>query len=359
MSIKTILSDGAGTNGSASVVSQEDTPAGLMVYTKEYDQIIGQIKIALNSTYGADMNKNVAFSGTPDGVHNGADSVLWTASALSGTWTFNSTAQAFSGTRSVDATATVNNDEAQFQRGSTINLSSYVAFTGAIYISSWASANKNVQIRFRNAGVDVGTSINLSTYINTAVIGSWQTFAIPVSAFGVTTGTVNQVVVRTISTGGGAPPDYYLDVLQFEEQGSATYTIEPDANSIYQVSSLRVTMIDGYDSTLASNSVPKITYNTLLGVSSLTNGISIRLTTDGVVRFSGIFKQHSDFMSLPRMTMQSSGDGTNTMVNYDMELYPPFIMDARTNDKFEVTLSDNLSGLLYFRIYSRGGKIEL
>jgi hypothetical protein len=118
-------------------------------------------------------------------------------------------------------------------------------------------------------------------------------------------------------------------------------------------------MIDGYDSTLASNSVPKITYNTLLGVSSLTNGISIRLTTDGVVRFSGIFKQHSDFMSLPRMTMQSSGDGTNTMVNYDMELYPPFIMDARTNDKFEVTLSDNLSGLLYFRIYSRGGKIEL
>lgn len=54
-----------------------------------------------NEIYGSDMNVDVGFTGTPDKIHDGIDLTLWLASALAGTWDFNSTTHAKQGVSTV------------------------------------------------------------------------------------------------------------------------------------------------------------------------------------------------------------------------------------------------------------------
>lgn len=361
MSIKTSISDGTGQNGSAAVREKRGIPSGLVVYSEPLRDTIAQTKAAVNPTYGADMNQNVSFGGTPEGVHNGTDSALWTASAISGTWTFDSTAQAQAGTKSVDATATVNNSEALFSDATSINTGGYTALTGYIYITGWpTSGTKDVEVRMRNNGTNEGNALNLSDYINNTTFNVWQKFTIPMEDLTGGAVTVDELVVRTVDIGGGAAPDYYLDTIQFEETGSAlTYTIEPDNNAIYRIDTLQITMADAYVSTLTDGTHQKLPYNTLLGVAKLTTGINLKLTSDRVVRFNANFQQHIDFMTIPGTMVQSGGDGTNTWKVYTIPFPKPIVINSETQDKIEVTINDDLSGLLFLRIFARGSSEEL
>jgi hypothetical protein len=360
MAIDVNIRDGEGNNGTAAVVIKKDIPAGMLTYTEPYVDVIDQTKAMVNATYGADWNVNASFSGTPEVVHNGTDSVAWTGSALTGTWTFDSTAQAQAGTKSVDATATVNNDEAQFEDSTPISNADYTALTGYIYITGWpTSGTKEVTVRNRLAGVNAGDELNLSDYIDTTLLNTWQSFTIPIADFNMPTQNIDQLIVKTVDIGGGAAPDYYLDTIQWEETGGAIFSVEPDAESIYTVSELNITIADAFNSALTNASHQNIPYDALLGVSALTDGINFRLTTNDIVRFNSSFKQHIDFMGFPGAKCQSGGDGTNTWVTYTYTFDPPFRMDARTKDKFEMTISEDLSGLLYARSLVRGGKQEL
>ena len=360
--IKVAVADGTGSNGSLSVVDPRGLPSGAMVYTEPYVATIGQTKAMVNSTYGADFNQNVGFGGTPDGIHNGTDSVLWTATALAGTWTFDSTAQAYAGTKSIDGTAVSNNSEAQLERSSAISSGSYVALTGAVYIADWSTQGtvKEIELRCRLAGVDVGVSVQLRDYVDETSFGSWQTFTIPMDDFATAGANIDQLIITALDTGGGTAPGLYYDSLQWEETGAAqVWSLEPDTQSIYRLSELNITIADAYDSTLASSSHQKIPYDTLLGVAALSTGINFKLTTNNVVRFSGNFRQHIDFMNFPGITVQSGGDGTNTWMTYNIPFSPEAVLDSRTKDIFELTISEDLSGLLFARVLARGGKQEL
>lgn len=356
MAIKTVITDGCGEGIDAGVHKKNDVPSGIVSYTEPYRDFIAQTKPLLSETTGGvDANVNASFSGTPDGIHDGTDSALWTGSALTGTWTFDSTAQAQAGTKSVDATATVNNDEAQFARASAITASDYAAMTGYIYITAWpATGTKEVELRNRLAGVDVGNSVNLSNYINTGVLNSWQKYTIPLADFGLGADSIDQLVVKTIDIGGGAAPDYYLDTMQWEETGSEVFSVSADQGTKYYITNMSITMADAYDGTLASASHPNIKYNQLLGISKLTNGIVFRLTADDIVRFNGVFQQHIDYMTFPGLKVSTGGDATNTWLQYDIAFDYPFVMDSRSKDKLEMILSDDLSGLLFHRVLVRG-----
>jgi hypothetical protein len=356
MGIKTIIGDGSGAGLEAGVHRKPDLPSGLVVYSEPIRNFIAQTYPLVNSETGAiDANIDASFSGTPDGIHNGTDSVLWTATAISGTWTFDSTAQAQQGTKSIDATATVNDNEAQLERSSAITANDYTAMTGYIYITSWpGSGTKDVQLRTRLAGVDVGNSIDLSNYITVGTLNTWQKFSIPREDFGLNSDSIDQVVIKTVDLGGGAAPDYYLDTMQWEEQGQAIYQLNQDIGTKFYATDLSITIVDAYDSTLASASMPNIKYNQLLGLSALNNGIIFRLTTDDIIRFNGVFKQHADFMTFPGLTIQTGGDATNTWLTYNIKLDYPFVLDNRLKDSFEMILSDDLSGLLFYRVFIRG-----
>lgn len=356
MAIRTVISDGCGAGAEAGVHKKPDAPYGLVAYTEPYRSYIAKTTSLLNETTGGvDANVDASFSGTPDGIHNGTDSALWTGTALTGTWDFASTTQAQAGTKSIEAINTVNNDEAQLERSSAITANSYVAMTGYIYITSWpSSGTKEVELRTRLAGVDVGNTVDLSTYIDTGILNSWIKFTIPLDDFGLGADSIDQVIVKTVDIGGGAAPDYYLDTLQWEETGSQVFSVEPSIGKIYSITNMSITMADAYDGTLASSSHPNIKYNQLLGLSKLTNGIVFRLTTDDIVRFNGVFAQHIDYMTFPGLSMQSGGDATNTWIRYDVKFDFPFVMDSRKKDKLEMILSDDLSGLLFHRVLVRG-----
>lgn len=356
MPIKTIIDDVNG-NGQARVKhAKKDLLNGLMVYTEPFRDYIAQTKPMADSTGSIEANKNAAFSGTPDGVHNGGDNAYWTASALSGTWDFASTTVAQQGSASIDATSTVDNSVAQFERSSSINAANYAAITGYIYITGWPGGGgaKDVLLRVREAGADIGNSVNLSNYINTGILNSWLKFSIPFEDLVLGSNDFDQILITTRSTGGGSAPDYYLDTIQVEETGSYTFSVIPDNGTKLHVSRLSMVMVDAYNGTLADSSHPNIKYNQFLGVSKLSNGINFRLVTDGITRFNGIFKQHADFLTFPGLTTTSGGDATNTWIKYDILFDYPFVLDSRTSDSFTMTLSDDLSGLLYFRVFVRG-----
>jgi hypothetical protein len=361
MSIKVTLSDGQGTNGEVAVVKRGELPSGPIVYTEQYRQGVPRTTALVNPTYGADMNQNATFGGTEDGIHDGTDSVLWTGSNLVGAnFVFDSTAQARAGTKSVDATATVNADEALFSRASAIDSDSYVALTGSIYITSWpTSGTKDISLRVRLAGADVGNTLNLADYIDTTTFNVWEDFAIPIEDFGLLGSNMDQFVVQTVDIGGGAAPNYYLDELQWEETGGLeSFAVEARADTRYSITTMTIALADAYASTLADGTHQKIPYDALLGVSALTTGIGFKLTTDDIIRFNSVFKNHMDFMGFPGTIAQSGGDGTNTWLTYNITFDPPFVLDSRKGDKLESTIAEDLSGLLRLRVLVRGQEEE-
>jgi hypothetical protein len=362
VAIKTTITDGCGEGIDAGVHKKPDLASGLVVYTEPYRDTIAQTKFAINDTFGADINQSATFTGTPEGVHNGIDSTLWTASALSGTWDFESTDQFKSGAKSVDGTAANNNTVAQFEKASTISTGSYVALTGWVYISDWSTGGsvKEIEIELRTAGVLQGNFINVSEYLDSTSFGVWQKIIIPLGDFNTGTVDIDQVWVRNRDQGGGAAPNFYLDDIQFEETGGTqVYSVIPDTGTIFKPDSLTISLADAYDSTLANSSVPNIKYNQLLGVSKLDGGIILRLTVDDKVRFQAILKQHLDFIQIP-FNWSASGDGTNTSISYIIDFGKvPLELDSRRGDKIELIISDDLSGLLHFRASFRGSTEQI
>ena len=66
------------------------THIGLVVLSHPFVETEPSTQFFTNSTFGIAMNQNVAFSGTPEQIHDGIDQTLYTASAVTGSkFTFN------------------------------------------------------------------------------------------------------------------------------------------------------------------------------------------------------------------------------------------------------------------------------
>jgi hypothetical protein len=346
----------------AQVVCHPQYLSGLVSYTHPVESLRTKFLPAFNETYGVDMSQNGSTGGTPDGIHDGTDTALWTASALSGTWTFNSTDQAQAGTQSVDATSTTNNDEALFTRASTVDLSTYASISGYIYITAWPTVGtKDVRLRFRAGGIDDTSTIDLSSYTDTTLLNTWQAFNIPLSAFTIPNQIVDELVVTTIDIGGQPAPEYYLDNLQLEQTGSpVVFKIKPDVGERMVVHNLNITMVYPSDAITtvagATENSPNfnLPYNTFGHLAALTNGMAYNRYRDGVIEASFIFRRHFDLYRLPTATVDSIfSDGTNTMIKWMFDFrHNPFELNSKRDDRIELTISDDLSGLLEFETFA-------
>ncbi len=309
-----------------------------------------------NETYGLELNQNAAVSGTPDGIHDGTDTSLWTASALSGTWTFNSaftgTGWPTNGTQSIDATATTNGDQALFTRGSSVASSSYSSLSGKIYLTAFDSSRHQVLAFFRLAGVQDGVSVDITDFVDSGSLNTAQSFVIPLSTLGVT-GNIDELVIQTVRS-SGSQPDYYLDELQLEQGGSIVYTSEPGTGEVYQFDVVELLLADALDTTLLNASMPNLSYDQILDVSQLTNGINFRVQVSGKTLFSATFRDLGDLL-IAAFNIESLGcDGTNTFLKLTARLSDFVTLRNDRRDKFELTISDDLSGLLRFRANLRG-----
>ncbi len=361
MSIQVFLSDPTHKN-SVEVDIPEREKRGLVVATRSLKTFENDVRFFTNGAQGIDMNVDASFGGTPVKIHNGIDDALWTASAIAGNWTFNSTDQAHTGSNSVDATLTVNNSVAEFVKGGDQDLSGHVGISGWIYLTGWTqTGTKQVLLSGWDTGLIaiVGVSVDLADYINVGILNVWQKFSIPLSDLSLVGTTIDAIRIQTIDIGAGAPPNYYLDDIQIEETGgSVIYTVEPDLGTWLHITCIHLIMADLFASEVLNGTVPGIPYNSFLGVSALSNGIVYQRIADDETKFTIIFKQLSDFLQLPQTKMLDTGsDGTNTWLSLDGVVTEPIILKSETRDRLRIIISDNLSGLLLLRI-SVGAKAE-
>lgn len=353
----------------AEVTSRKGFPPGLHVYTTSYDDTLGDGNFFINETFGADMNQDAGFTGTPDGIHNGTDSALWTGSNLTGTsFVFNSTDQAFAGTRSVySGTNPSDGDEALFTRASVVSSGSYVALTGAVYLTRWG-VDDDIKIRFRNGGTDVGVELSLSTYINSAELNSWQQFTIPLDSFISSSSNIDQMVIKVVNI-TATSPRVYFDSLELQELGgSLAYTFSPATGTEFQVTGITIGIVATLDSTFADSSLkrpsmPKLAYNKILSENKLATGIVSLSVINNVLAFSGVYRQFMDFLMTPDTMLESGSDGTTTWVrfstSFDVDGGSPLLLNADNGDYLQFIVNDDLSNLLYFRIIANGKKQTL
>ena len=352
MSLKTKI---VGVDNLAAETQENVFGSGLKVYTYKGVLKEDSFRQFINPTQGANLNVDGSLSGIPDQIHNGIDSVLWTASALSGTWVFNSTTQANTGIRSIDATATTNNDTALISKGSNLDMNGYSSVTGFIYVGAWDTrGTKDVRLQWRNSGTTSGVQVNLSAYIDTTLFGSWQKFTIPLSDFGAASSAIiNELTITTVDVGAGPPPNYFLDDIQLEERGGGfIYTIAPELDDFWDVTSLSFTIVDAFNSTLLNSSMFNLPYNGLLSLASLTNGINIQQIQDGKIKYSTTIRDFIDFIEIPAQTeLDAGGDGVNTWFSLKKVFPTAFRLVGQNADTIKITVNDDLSSLIRFRAY--------
>lgn len=345
--VEIVGQDSEGRDARASVV-RKNGHHGIVAYTMDLHPKDRSTATLLNPTYGRAMNQSPAFSGTPEPVHNGIDNVYWTATALSGTWTFDSTDQAHTGTNSIDATATINNREAQIEASGSIDVNDYSSLAGWIYIESWSTAGtaKEVELRLRLAGVDVGLTVDLSNYIDRLLFNEWQQFIIPIIDF--SSGTIDQLIIRTIDIGGGPPPDYYLDDIRFEEIGGfIDFIYAPPPDKIFTITNVATNFIDNVTELVARNPL------SFLGVSKLANGILLKFDVANQEVLSLPVKCLYDlnkFASVNDVETVSDGITTHLKVTGFTEIK----LNGSTRDSVTYRIQDNLSALIEMEVWLFG-----
>ena len=347
------------TGRSASVLAHANVPdeAGPLVFTEPWRSPSPASLTFLNPANGASMNVNAAFSGTPDKVHDGTDSALWTGSAVVGNkFTFDSTDQANGGTKSVKVNSPSLGDAMQFDKGSDLTLANYTAITMAVYIdTNWGAAD-SVEVYGYDTGTDleVGNRAALKDFFDETTFDTWHAFAIPLTDMDLASGTVDAIRFEYVSRDAPSPL-FYVDDVQFEQTGTpAEYTAQPADGKLFRARSLRMVFADALAGTVASGTMPGLAYDKLLALSALTDGLLFQRHRNGAIAESFVINQLSDISVNGFCVRDLASDGTNTMLVADLEFDGEHIFDSRIDDRWVIKISEDLTGLLMLQAQLRG-----
>lgn len=351
MSLKTqILGKG---NKDVAHLHKKNGDTGLLVFTDPFREYIAVGRPFLNDTFGAEMNVNAAFSGTPEIVHDGTDTTAWTGSQIQGTKvTFDSTDRANGGTKSVKVDNPNTTDTWQFDKGSNLTVSSYAAVTFSINIDKDWTSGDSISLFGWDTGTAavVGNLVLIEDYFDEFTFDVWHSVVIPLSDLGLTSGTIDAIRMEQVGKNGKAAK-LYIDDLKVQETGvSAKYTITPSDGTILHMSKLVFSWADVGTAGTAH------AYDKIGALSALTNGIVLQTQSRGETIFSATFNQLSDMLDAGAVIENLVDDGTNTFMTASINLFEtePVFLDSRDNDEFSVTINDDLSGLLHFITFARG-----
>lgn len=359
MGILSYISDIA-TNLKANVITKNHRkPNGLVTYTEPRQDFYNKDIYLENPSFGANMNIDASTSGVDLPVHNGNDTALWTGSNITGTKVnFSSTAQAYTGTQSILFNAMNNGDVAQIANGAPVVLTgNYVALSFAVYVdSNWFAGDDIVIYGYDTvAGSQVGTAVSLQNYFDRLNTGVWQLAQIPLADMGLLTSTIDSFRIQVVAT-QAAKPVWYLDIITLEGASGSQptkYTAKPSKNTIFYKKRFLIEIANNIGSTLASNSMPALAYDSFLGV-TITNGIQIVLYSNDEVLDSFVVKNLNDLIGRGFNIVNNISDGTNTYISLIKDFEAPVICDSIFIDCIDVTINDDLSSLLKFRCLALG-----
>lgn len=344
MSIRSHITGGSSTLV-AQVIQHTDHPAGLVTYTHPADHYNYNVKFLANPTYGVNMAINPTTSPTILGIHNGTDTALWTATAVTGGgFVFNSTTVAHTGTRSIDCTVAANNDVASFTTVTPVNPALYESFRGYVYITSFSTGGtKDVTFQFLSGGTPVGNSVSIKPYTNTASFNNWQLFDIPLGDLGlIGVPQIDELRITVVDQGAGAPPDVYLDDLGLVQAGTSNvvaYRYKPELGEFHSL--LRLQML-AYNSSRTSANPTEF-----FGLAALTNGCELILRDPSRVYISLILKDLWDGSSLANSVISTNADGS-AGATFSLAFNIPLDhlnLDGNEGTFVEFRVRDNLSGL--------------
>lgn len=330
-------------------------PHGLVVATRQLKEYNNITKFFLTEEGSPDMNIDGGTGGTPDQIHNGGDTLLWTGTAIVGAnWDFADLTQNHTpaGTASVSFLAGDTGDLAQFAKGSSLDLSTYQSLTIWVYIDANWEVGDSIDVYGWDTvtASQIGNQIDLSDYISLTEVGSWQKASIPLGDMGLVGQTIDAIRIG-YGVRSGPKVSFYLDDMQFEETGGGVeFFLRPDNATWLTIDSIKVSLIDEYDSTQINGTMPKIPYNGFLSVSTLSAGITIQTIRDGEITSSVIVKDLIDLIQLPSTSeIQSGYDGTNTWVTLRLRPSQGIMLKSNNIDFIRIRINDNLEGLKLLR----------
>ena len=203
-------------------------------------------------------------------------------------------------------------------------------------------------------GLQVGSSVLLEDYFTPSDFGVWQELTIPVTDLAVGANTFDSIRMEVVSS-SGTKPRWYLDDMYWQESGGVIpFVITPPSRKIFCVETVSLTFIDAYDATLLNNSMPNFSYNKILNLAKLTNGILLQRVQGEGVQFAAIITCLGDLTKGGAEMGEKYCDGTNTVLQMDINFSEPVDLDPRTLDEISITINDDLSGLISFTAVARG-----
>lgn len=356
MTVSVAIEDGKG-RGYKPHVHKRNGDNGLVVYTDVLHEQDTLFSFVTNPVVGFEMAIDGSFGGTPEVIHNGIDTVAWTGSNITGNKiTFNDTTAPQAGTNNVLVNKPAIGDIWEFDKGGDLTLSSWQAISLYIQVGSgWTTGNEITMYGYdTGTGLQVGDAVTLSDYFNEQDFGTYQQLAIPLSDMNLGAGTIDALRME-LTEKSGAGIVCYIDTFQVEEtSGSTEFAVEAPQGKKYFVDEFRFTFIDALSTTLASNSMPNISYDKLLGLTKLTNGIGFSRIRDGKAVFSASVACVADSTRGGGVIENLFSDGTNTHITLATRFIAPVLLDSRTSDKITVTVNDNLTGLISFTAVAMG-----
>ena len=361
MAIPTIITDPQNSLNSK-IVDRGDSNA-LVVATTPLKTYENEVQFFISSTYGIDMNIGRTVDQT-ENIYNGGDSVYWTASVISGIkWTLSSTDQAHTGSLSLKYDNGNANDVVQFLNSGDLTLTNYNDLVIWIYVDKDWAPGDSVAVYGWDSGTStkVGVNAALEDYFNFSNYDVWQQITIPLADMDLTGETLDALRVQIISEEGKSPK-FYLDDIQFQgitgEVDAGLFKIEPELGTWYHVEKITIALADAYAGTVSDGTMAGLAYDQLLGVTALSSGILYQRIQDGEIEFTVVIKQLSDLIQIPGAILKNTiSDGTNTFITIDVDYSEPIILKPENKDILAITINDNLSDLIFLRMYLTG-KLE-
>jgi len=262
--------------------------------------------------------------------------------------------------RSIQATATNNNDVLELiTTGVDVDLSNYSTLTGWIYLTGWdTGGTKDVELEFWLDGSIAPSTVKVSigSVINTTLFNQWQKFTFSLGNFQASSSMIDSIRIRNVDIGGGAPVNFWMDYIQIQEIGEPIeFSLAVPKDAVFHMDTLRFTLAAPLTGDVPNN----LSFDSLMGLDSLTTGFTLKRVQRGVTQFSLLVKDIGSLMEAGADLINSVSDGVNTYATYQVKFNEElFTLQSNNGDSLTITINDDLSSLLKFTVFAIG-RIEI